>query len=100
MSVDEVVRIVLFMSKASCAAWCWRWGQSAMACRWSSMGWVQFGHVASMCVPSAWVSPLLCLSCLVGNLFRITLVRKINRWSGSEDFDAVFSLAARVARVQ
>ena len=69
-----------------------------MACRWSSMGCAQFGHAASMCVPSAWVSPLLCLSCLVGNLFRITLVRKIKRWSGSEDFDAVLCLSGLALR--
>ena len=69
-----------------------------MACRWSSIGCTQFGHVASTCVPSAWVSPLLCLSCLVGNLFRMTLVRKINRWSGREDFDAVLCLSLLALR--
>jgi hypothetical protein len=64
-SVEKVVRMVLLMSKASCAAWCWIRGQSAIAWMWVSTSCVQLGQAGSICVPSACASPLLCLSYLV-----------------------------------
>ena len=79
MSVDEVVRMVLLISKASCASWWWRRGQSAMAWMWVSTGCVQLGQAGSICVPSACTSPRLCLSCLVGSLFRMIFVRRMSR---------------------
>ena len=62
MSVDEVVSIVLLMSKASCAAWCWIRGQSVMAWMWVSTGCVQLGHAVSLFVCRRRVCSLSCAS--------------------------------------